>query len=134
MQRNWLIGVLLWAHGLLHLFGFLTSWDLIEMDVFSRTPTVLPDDLPVGVLRDLGALWLLGAIAFWISGYAVVLQKRWWKGLTFGSAILSTIATLFWIHEAWPGLILNLIIFGLIIGTWRNDPHPERNTGPDLVG
>jgi hypothetical protein len=128
MHRNWLVGTLLGLHGFLHLFGFMTSWDLIEIDVVSRTPTILPEDLPEGVLRDLGALWLLGAIAFWISSYAVIQAKHWWKGLTFVSAVVSMIATVFWIHEAWPGLILNLVILGLIAGTWRNGVTTNTST------
>ncbi len=125
MQQKWPVGILLAAYGFLHLFGFFTSWDVIETSAISRTPTVLPDGLPVGVLRDLGALWLLGAIAFWISGYAVIQDKHWWKGVTFGSAILSMVVTIFWVHEAWPGLILNLLIIVLVVGSWRHNGHNQ---------
>jgi hypothetical protein len=128
MRYRWLIGILLIGHGLLHLFGFLTSWDLVEIEAVSRTPTILADDLPVGVIRDIGALWLLGLFAFALSGVGVIRGYRWWKGLAFGSAAISLIATIFWIHETWPGLILNLIIIVLIARTWWHAEHPGRTS------
>jgi hypothetical protein len=125
VQTRMIAGLLLIAHGALHLFGFLTAWDLIEIDAVSRTPTVLTDDIPDGVVRDMGALWLLGAIAFAISGYALIQAYTWWKGLAFGSAVLSLIATLFWIHDTWPGLFLNLLIIILIARTWGQPRSDE---------
>ena len=118
MSRRWLICVLLIAHGFLHLFGFLTSWDIVDIEAVSRTPTILPDDLPIGVIRDIGALWLLGLFAFTLSGFAVVRGYHWWKGLAFGSAIVSLVATIFWIHDAWPGLFLNMLIIVMIARSW----------------
>jgi membrane glycosyltransferase len=118
VSRRWVIGILLILHGLIHLLGFLTSWDLVEVPGLSRTPTIFTDDPPVGVLRDLGILWLAGLIAFSLAGYAVIRGLRWWEGLTFVSAIVSFIATLFWIHEAWFGTILNGLIILLIARDW----------------
>jgi hypothetical protein len=126
MTRRWIIGLLLILHGFLHLFWFLTSWDLIDVPGISRTPTILDDDIPIGVIRDLGALWLLGLVAFSIAGYGAIVNYRWWKGVAFGSAIVSFIVTIFWIHEAWPGLFFNGIIVTLIARSWYQTEHNNR--------
>jgi hypothetical protein len=107
MPQRWIVGPLLVAHGLLHLFGFLTSWDIIDVPGISRTPTIFTDDLPTGVTRDIGALWLLGMVAFSIAGYGAIKSYPWWKGVAFGSAIVSFLTNLLRIHEAWPGSVLN---------------------------
>ena len=119
------VGPLLILHGFLHLLGFLTSWDLIDPEGFSRTPTILPEDLPTGVIRDIGALWLLGLLAFGLAGYSAIRDYRWWKSLTFGSAVVSLIASIFWIHEAWTLTIVNIIIIALIVRSWylQTAPH-----------
>jgi hypothetical protein len=135
LRRRLIIGLLLIIYGLAHLLGFLTSWDLIEVPGLSRIPTVFADDPPVGVLRDLGLLWLLGTIAFTIAGYAVIQGFRWWEGLTFVSAIVSLVATLFWIHEAWFGMLLNGVIIVLIARNWwqhHNDNYGSQ-TGPSTA-
>ena len=126
MLRRQVIAVLLVLHGLIHLFGFLTSWNIIDVPGISRTPTVFPDEVPIGVIRDLGALWLLGLAAFFLAAYAVLRDHHWWKGVAFGSAVVSLLATLFWIHEAWPGLILNAVIIALIARSWWRAHHPEQ--------
>jgi hypothetical protein len=126
MPLRWVIGLLLILHGCLHLLWFLTSWDLVELDWISRTPTILPDGLPIGVLRDLGALWLLGLIAFGVAGYGAITERRWWKSVAFASASVSLIATLFWIHEAWAGLFLNGAIIALIARSWYMHPANHR--------
>jgi hypothetical protein len=118
VNRRVVIGVLLVLHGVIHLLGFLTSWDLIDVPGLSRTPTIFADDPPVGVLRDLGLLWLLGFVAFPVAGYAVIQGLHWWEGLTFLSAIVSFVATIFWIHEAWVGTLLNGMIIVLIARDW----------------
>jgi hypothetical protein len=131
MSQRWIIGLLLITHGLAHLFGFLTSWDLIDVPGISRTPTMFTDELPIGVLRDIGALWLLGLGSFSVAGYGAIQGKRWWKSVAFVSAIVSFIATIFWIHEAWPGTIINAVIVLLIARTWR---HDHNSTGLSSTG
>ena len=103
---------------------------MIDAPALSRTPTVFTDDVPIGVLRDLGALWLLGMLAFTVAGFAAIQGLRWWESLTFVSAIVSLIATIFWIHEAWPGTLVNGLIIGLIARDWwRNHNGPTGRGG-----
>jgi hypothetical protein len=118
MRLTRIVGILMVGYGILHLLGFLTAWDLVEIDVLSRTPTVLPDELHIGVVRDLGLLWLAGMTLFGIAGYGAYTARRWWKGVAFAGAITSLICTILWVHEAWPGILVNLVILGILISDW----------------
>jgi hypothetical protein len=118
MRLTRFLGIILTLYGILHLFGFLTAWNLIEIDALSRTPTLLGTDPPIGVLRDLGVLWLAGTGMFGAAGFGAYTGRRWWKGVAFAGALTSMVCIVLWFHEVWAGIVINLIILGFLVADW----------------
>lgn len=86
-------------HSIIHLVGFIKSFDLIELSHLTKT-----------ISKPLGILWLSTALLFFICLYAVWMGHLWWWMVAIVAAILSQILILQDWNEANYGTIANVII------------------------
>ena len=112
------LAVLMVLHGIAHLPGFLNEWRLANMEGISYRTTILAGrlDLGDGGIRVVGALWLLAAIAFLVTGVAALGNASWWlpaAGWVAGGSLLLSLVEL---PDARVGVLVNVVILaGLVI-------------------
>jgi hypothetical protein len=94
------LAIVLAAHGVAHLVGFVSLWQLAVLRELPYKTTVLAGRVNVGDggARLFGAFWLLGALAFMAAGAAVAAQASW--ALRFATA--TAVASLFLCAAGWP--------------------------------
>ena len=70
---RFVLALLLVAHGVAHLVGFVSSWKLATLAELPYKTTVFSGRVDVGDagIRMMGALWLLAALAFLVAAFAV---------------------------------------------------------------
>ena len=110
-----LFAVLLVAHGIAHLVGFVMPWGLMSsLDVNYRT-TVLNGTVDLGETgaRVFGILWLALAIAFVVIGAAVFAGSRDGVWIVRFAALSLLFCVLAW-PEARIGAIVNVAIIGAL--------------------
>jgi hypothetical protein len=113
------LALVLIAHGIAHLVGFVVPWGLMPSDMAGRT-TVLAGAVDIGETgaRVFGILWLALAIGFFASGAALLAGWRdsvWIVRLAALSLVFCGVG--------WPdtriGLIVNVIIIVALFGFRR---------------
>jgi hypothetical protein len=99
--------LLLALHGLLHLLGFLKSWDLAALPALSGK-TLLPLS-SVGT-RALGLAWLAAAIVLVLAASLRLLKHdAWWTLAGFGVVLSQTLICFQW-QDAKAGTAANAAI------------------------
>jgi hypothetical protein len=117
---RFLLAFLMILHGAAHLPGFVNEWRLANLEGIHYRTTILAGRLDLGDagIRVVGALWLAGAIAFWVAGAAALGNWSWWIPVATGVALGSLLLSLLELPEARIGAIVNLVILaGLFIAT-----------------
>ena len=108
-----LLALIFLGHGIAHLPGFLVSWELVVLEPY-RT-TILVDYFDIGDrgIRVMGAMWLLGFLAFALSSVGVWLRRSWWSRVALLTAIFSMVLCALDWPDAQIGLYINvaLIVF-----------------------
>jgi hypothetical protein len=109
--------MLLIAHAVAHLVGFVVPWRLATLPEMPYRTTVLGGALDLGAvgIRIYGLLWLGLAIAFGIAAGALALSVPWWYRLTLIAAAWSLVMCV----VGWPdtriGVVVNLVVLSLVI-------------------
>jgi hypothetical protein len=110
------LGVLLLAHGVAHLVGFLVPWRLFEAADLPYGTTIFAGRVDLGPtgIRLLGLVWLVVALAFAVSAVAV-----WTATPRALSALLPLVlASLALCAAGWPaakiGVPVNLGLLALL--------------------
>jgi len=109
--------LLLFAHGVAHLVGFVVPWRFATIPTMPYRTTVLGGALdlgPVGI-RMYGVLWLALGVAFGIAAGALLFSQPWWYRLTLISAAWSLVMCLAGWPDARVGLAANLVLLALAI-------------------
>ena len=115
---RYVFALLLFAHGIAHLPGFLVLW---KLRIFAELPyktTLMAGHWDVGDMgaRVTGLLFLAGTVTFVAASIAIGFKIPSWKSFTFCVTCLSLILTgLAW-PEARMGFFVNL---GLLATLWR---------------
>ena len=113
---RWPMAVLLVAHGVIHVLGFLWALDLGNVEEIGGPSmfitTAVPGEPAVVVL---GFLWLLSMLALMTAGVGVARTERWGLPLAGIAASLSLIPTIVWWSDAWIGASLSAAIVVLVI-------------------
>ncbi len=109
--------LLLLAHGIAHLPGFLVNWQLRSFPELPFRTTVFAGTLDVGLIgiRAVGIGWLLVAVAFGFAALGVLLRSGWWQPLAYSAVGASVLLT----AAGWPeprlGLVANVLVIVLIV-------------------
>jgi hypothetical protein len=108
--------VVLIVHGLIHLMGTALYARHAEIKGLSRKTTLLGGrwDVGEGGIRVFGGLWVLPAVGFVASGFAMLAGWGWWKPVVVGVTLLSLALTgLDW-SNAFMGAIVDIAILILL--------------------
>jgi len=99
------------AHAVAHLVGFVGPWGLAGSVPGSRT--LLAGKLVVGdaVMKVVGLVWLVVAVAFVIAAIGLLRQAAWWRPVTVAAAGASLGLSVL----CWPQSILGVPINGFVL-------------------
>lgn len=123
-MTRWLLGVLLLAHGLVHL-GLAPRADraLREHDslLAVRRSWLLSRHLRPATVRDTASALLLGAITgFVVAGVGLIGQYGWWRPTAVVAAITSLVLLLlYWRADLAVGAALSATVLATVLwGLW----------------
>ena len=114
-----LFALLLIAHGIAHLVGFVVPWGLMPSDM-AGGKTVLAGAVDIGEAgaKVFGVLWLALAIGFLAAGTALL--AGWWDSVWI--VRLAAVSLVFCV-VGWPdtriGLTVNVVIIAALFGFRR---------------
>jgi hypothetical protein len=121
---RWLMIVLLLAHGVGHIIGFLEAWTGVPAG-FTNQPWVLSDSVTIesALGRAFGLLWLVAMIGFVGAGIGLFTHQEWWRVMTTAAAVISLVAILPWWNTVTPGarwgaILVDLILLVALAPTW----------------
>ena len=108
----WLIALILFAHAVAHLPGFVVPWQLMVSPEMPYKTTVLAGRLDVGDtgIRIVGMLWLSVALLFALTALAWVTRTSWAASVTLLGAVLSLAICLVEVPQAWIGVAVNVAL------------------------
>jgi cytochrome c biogenesis protein CcdA len=113
---RWLIIIILLAHGVGHILGFLQSWTSVSAG-FANQPWVLSDgvtfDSAVG--RMFGLLWLTAMGAFLGAVFGLLGHQDWWRTLAIIAAFISLVAILPWWNTVTGGVRIGAVLADILI-------------------
>jgi len=114
---NIVLAVVLAVHSLIHLFGFVVAWKLVELKDMPYKTTILAGRWDVGDagVRLFGVLWVAVAIAFIVVVIGLVMNQSWWHTLAIGVALASLIICALHWPEAQFGAYVNVVILAFIL-------------------
>lgn len=123
-MRALLAGFLL-VHGMIHLVGFLSPWELMPTRAPGAAPTPPTNvlfagrvTLGEGAARELGLLWLLVAFAFAIVAKGVWLERAWSVPSLVVVTLISLALTGAWWRSARTGALVDFaILAGVVLWT-----------------
>jgi hypothetical protein len=112
MLINVLVAIYLIVHGIIHVIGFVTNFQIAEFEEITYSTTVLDGRLEIGDVgaRVLGIVWLLVAVAFVVSGVAIFFSPSWWWSFTLAVTVVSLILTILGWPDARFGVLANVVI------------------------
>ena len=111
------LAIFVLLHGLIHLMGTTTYWQLAEINELPYKTTILSGKWEIGEsgIRIFGLLWLVAAIGFALAAYGFVTDQAWWETALLVSAVFSLMITgLDW-DVAYAGIGINLIVLLSVI-------------------
>jgi hypothetical protein len=130
-MSGFLIGIFIILHGLVHLWYFTLSRRLVEFKPemgWSGRSWILTNPLGDSTTRTLaGALYVLAAIIFAISGIGILIHTEWWRPVLTSAAVFSSaVIILFWdgglqriVEKGLLGLFINvMILVALLLLKW----------------
>ena len=116
---NVVAAVILAAHGLAHLPGFVGPWKF-SAGVPYKT-TILGGRLDVGDVgaKVVGVLWLLLAVAFVLLAWVAYAGAPWWPLGALAVASVSLLLCLIHWPETIIGVVIDILLI-IVILTWQS--------------
>jgi hypothetical protein len=116
-QIRVVLAVVLTAHALAHVPGFLAAWQIRQFMSLPYGTTILGGAVDVGGVgtRILGVLWLATAVAMAVTGVAVVMRVGWAVPLLLAALGTSTALCVLGWPAARLGLLANFIVAALLL-------------------
>jgi len=107
------IAIFLLVHGIAHLVGFVVSWKLAKMKEMPYSTKVIFKKFDVGDngIRIIGILWLLAAIAYFYSIYALYMSPGWAMWFLLPVTIYATLICIIGLPDSKFGILANLLLF-----------------------
>ena len=107
---KWALVGLLTVHGLIHLLGFVKTWDIADVKALSDHTTIPLAGAP---LHAFGLVWLAVCVAFVLAAALLALGSGAWLPLALGAAAASQVVIILWWRDAHAGTIANLVVFSI---------------------
>ncbi len=136
-MKRILLSLVLAAHGLIHLLGFVVNWQLAALAEMPYKTILLAGLLDVGEagIRAVGVLWLLAAVGFAIAGVALLARRRWWRALALWVTPFSLALCILGWPDSQFGLWVNLgLLIYLFLGGGRRWSLEHRRTVLSVTG
>jgi hypothetical protein len=113
---RWVVIIVLLAHGIGHIMGFLAAWTTVPMG-FTDRPWLFSDTITVesAVGRAFGLLWLVAMIAFLGAVFGLIGHQVWWRPLLIAAAVISLAAILPWWNTVTAGARFGAVLVDLVI-------------------
>jgi hypothetical protein len=93
-----LLAILFCIHGLIHLFGFLKAFSIIQFNAIAQPIT-----------KPVGLLWLMVFLLFFGVLFSYVLNfKQWWLLCWIAIGLSQVLIVIYW-SDAKPGTLMNII-------------------------
>jgi hypothetical protein len=114
---QYVIAIVLLIHGFAHLVGFVVPWRIAKLEEAPYKTTLLGGKLDVGDagIRILGLVWLLVAVAFFVSGIALLFASGWWWSYTLIVAGISLVLCVLGLPDSKFGIPINVAILGYLL-------------------
>ncbi|QDK77500.1 hypothetical protein EXU85_02355 [Spirosoma sp. KCTC 42546] len=113
-----LVAMLLMAHGLLHVLGFLKQWQLATVSQLSGKSWIHVSD---ETSKLLGLLWLLVCLGFLLAMVTCLLQRDWWLLVAGVSVVLSQVLIIIYWPDAHAGTLVNVGIALVLVLAYSHD-------------
>jgi hypothetical protein len=116
------LAVLLLAHGIAHLPGFLVSWRLRSFAEMPYRTTILGGSVDIGDggIKTIGLAWLVASVLFVVAMGATLTRAAWGQPVVCAAAGLSTLLCVVGWPDARLGLVANAVILLLLATGVRN--------------
>ena len=116
-----ILAVLLLAHGIAHLPGFLVSWRLRSFPEMPYRTTVLGGavDIGDGGAKAIGVAWLVLSVLFVVAAAATLMRATWWQPFVYTALGLSTALCVLGWPDARLGLVANAVVLILVVSGVR---------------
>ncbi len=121
---RWLVAIVLLAHGIGHIIGFLESWTNVPAG-FTSQPWLLSDGVTFesSLGRLFGLLWLLALFAFLAATVGLLGNLAWWRPLAIAAAVLSLLVIMPWWNTVtagarWGAVLADLAILAVLLPAW----------------
>jgi len=107
---RFVLALLLVAHGVAHLVGFVSSWKLATLAELPYKTTVLAGRVDVGDagIRMMGVLWLLATLALLVAAFGVAAEAGWAGRFTLAAVTASVILCVVGWPDARIGVAVNV--------------------------
>jgi hypothetical protein len=116
-----LVALLLLAHGVAHIPGFISAWQLRMLAGLPYRTTLLAGSIDVGVLgiRIVGVAWLLVALSFAASAAGLALSLAWWQRTAYMTIAVSLVLCILGWPDSRLGVVANAMLAALVFGGTR---------------
>jgi hypothetical protein len=101
--------IIIAIHGIIHLFGFLTAFNIAEFKALTQI-----------ISKPLGLLWLAAFILFTISATLFTISNKYWWLMAIIAVVVSQILIFYFWKEAKYGTILNILILLVSVVAFAN--------------
>jgi hypothetical protein len=114
---QYVIAIILLIHGIAHLVGFVVPWRIAKLEEAPYKTTLMGGRLDVGDagIRIVGVVWLLIALAFFVSGTALLFLSGWWWSYTLVVAAISLVLCVLGLPDSKFGIPINVVILGYLL-------------------
>ncbi len=116
-----ILAIILFAHGIAHLPGFIVSFQLTALEEIPYKTTILAGNVDLGDvgIKVMGALWLTAALAFSVSGISTIARVQSWKTVTLLTSVFSLFLCITGRPDARFGLFINLALIAFLLANRR---------------
>ena len=123
---KYVVVLVLLAHGVGHVMGFLAAWTKLPMGFVDR-PWVFGGDVKIqtAIGRVFGLVWLVALVGFVGAGIGLLFQREWWSTLAIASSVVSILVIVPWWNTVtpsarlWP-LLVDVLVLAALLGPWRD--------------
>lgn len=112
-----LLSMLLAAHAIAHLPGFLVSWHLLREPELPYKTTILGGRVDVGTvgIRVIGVLWLVAAVGIGSAAVHVFRNTGSWWPITLSAVGFSALMTILGWPDSRTGVVLNAVVIAFLV-------------------
>lgn len=118
------LSILLLAHGLFHLLGFVKAYGLSHIQQLSQP-----------ISKSMGLAWLVASLLFIAVSILMLLKKEWWPILAIIAVVVSQILMLIFWEDTKFGTIVNIVLLVISISAYGSYRFQQiaRQEGIDIL-